>query len=346
MHCLIILINRGGSYIDSPKWLKDKKATINPKNNNDKRFQYALTVALNYEKIKKDLQRISKIKPFIDQYNRKDIDFPSHSKDWKKIESNNKLIALNILYVLHNTEKIRHACKSKYNLKRENQVILLMITDGEKWHCLAVKPLSALFRGITSNNNGDFYCLNCFQSYTTENEFKKHKVCENHDYCYVEMPEEDNTILKYNQGEKSVKVPFIIFADLESLLEKMNTCHNNPEKSSTTKINKHTPAGYSLFTQCSFNATKNKLDYYRGKNCMKNFCVDLREYATKIINYEKKEMIPLPKEEKRVHRTSRRCYICKKKSLLLMMTIKIIIRLEIIVIILGNIEVLLMIFAT
>ena len=50
--------------------------------------------------------------------------------------------------------------------------------------------------------------------------------------------------------EKSMKVPFIIYADLESLLEKMSTCHNNPKKSSTTKINKHTPSGYSLFTHC------------------------------------------------------------------------------------------------
>ena len=82
------------------------------------------------------------------------------------------------------------------------------------------------------------------------------------------MPEEDNKILKYNHGGKFLKVPFIIYADLESLLEKMNTCHNNPKKSSTTKRNKHTPSGYSLFTHCSFNATKNKLDYYRGKNCM------------------------------------------------------------------------------
>ena len=72
------------------------------------------------------------------------------------------------------------------------------------------------------------------------------------------MPKKDNKILKYNQGEKSMKVPFIIYTDLESLPEKMNTCHNNPEKSSTTKINKHTPSGYSLFTHCSFDATKNK----------------------------------------------------------------------------------------
>ena len=113
------------------------------------------------------------------------------------------------------------------------------------------------------------------------------------------MPEEYNKKLKYNKGEESMRVPFIIYADLECLLEKMNTCDNNPEKSSTTKINKHTPSGCSLLTHCSFDITKNKLDYYRGKNCMKNFCLDLREYATKIINYEKKEMIPLTKKEEK-----------------------------------------------
>ena len=75
----------------------------------------------------------------------------------------------------HNTEKIRHAYKSKYNLTRENQVILLMIPDREKWHYLAIKSLSALFREIAGNNHGGFYCLNCVESYTTENNLKKHK---------------------------------------------------------------------------------------------------------------------------------------------------------------------------
>ena len=74
-----------------------------------------------------------------------------------------------------------------------------------------------------------------------------------------------------------MKVPFIIYADLESLLGKMSTCHSNPEKSSITKINKHTASGYSLFTHCSFDITKNKFDYYKSKNCIKNFCLDLKE---------------------------------------------------------------------
>ena len=137
-----ISLNRGGSDIGSAKWIKDKKSTINSKNNGYKCFQYAVTVALNRDKIKKDPQRVSNIKPFIDQYNWNDIDFPSTGKDWKKIELNNESTALNILYVPHNKGKIHLAYKSKYNLTREKQVILLMITDGEKWHYTAVTRLS------------------------------------------------------------------------------------------------------------------------------------------------------------------------------------------------------------
>ena len=123
-------LRRGKSCIESPQWLKNKRATINLKNDDNNCFQYAITVALNHQNIENHLERISNIEPFINQYNWKDIDFPSHQKDWKKFEQNNKTIALNILFIPHNTEEIRLAYKSKYNRKRENQVVLLMITDG------------------------------------------------------------------------------------------------------------------------------------------------------------------------------------------------------------------------
>ena len=102
------------------------------------------------------------------------------------------------------------------------------------------------------------------------------------------MPKEDNKILKYNNGENSMKVPFIIYADLESLLDKIIIYHNDPKKSSTTKINEHMPSGYSFLTRSLFGTTKNRFDYQRGENCMKNLCLDLRQHATEIINYEKK----------------------------------------------------------
>ena len=79
-----------------------------------------------------------------------------------------------------------------------------MTTDGKKWHYLAVKCVPALLRRITSNHNGNFYCLNCFHSYSTKNKITKlERLCNDHDYCYVEIPNKDNKILKYNQGEKS-----------------------------------------------------------------------------------------------------------------------------------------------
>ena len=308
-----ISLNRGGSYIDSPKWLKDKKSTINPKNNDDKCFQYAVTLALNLDNIDNHPERIPKIKPFINQYNWKDIDFPPTNKDWKKFELNNE-VALNILHIPHNTRKIQVAYKSKNNSTCDKQVILLMITNGEKWHYLTVKNLPELLRRITSTHKEDFYCLNFFHSYRTRNKLESHKkICENHNYCNVEMPTKNNNIIKYNQGEKSIKLPFVVYAELECLLEKMSTCQNNPNESSTGKINKHTPSGYSIFTHCSFDQTKNKLDHYRGKDCMKKFSKDLRDHATKIINYEKKKMISLTTEEKIYHNEQEICYICKKE---------------------------------
>ena len=218
--------------------------------------------------------------------------------------------------------KINIAYNSKNNLTREKQIILLMISDGQKWHYLVVKNLSGLLRGITSNHKKDFYCLNCFHSYSKENKLEAHKkICENHDYCHIEMPTKNINTIKYNHGEKSMKLPFVIYTDLECLLEKMSTCIHNPNKLSTTEINKHTLSGYSIFTHCSFDESKNKLNYYRKDDCMNKFCKDLREHATKIINYEKKKMIPLTTKEKIYHNKQKICYICKNlicKNLILM----------------------------
>ena len=110
-----------------------------------------------------------------------------------------------------------------------------------------------------------------------------------------------------------MKLPFVVYADLECLLEKMSTCENNPNESSTTKINEHTPSGYSIFTSCSFDESRNKLNYYRDKDCMKKFCKDLREHVTRIINYEKKKMVSLTTKEKINYNKEKICYICKKE---------------------------------
>ena len=187
-----------------------------------------------------------------------------------------------------------------------------MTSNGENWHYLVVKNLSRLLRGISSNHNSGYYCLNCFQSYRTESKLHAHKkICENYDYCNIEMPSPSNNIIKYNSGEKSLELPFIIYADLECLLKKIDTCYNNSELSSTTKIDQHIQSGYSIYTNCSFDKSNNKLSYYRGEDCMKRFCKDLKDHATKIIDFKKKTMIPLTNGEEDNHNKENTCYICK-----------------------------------
>ena len=127
------------------------------------------------------------------------------------------------------------------------------------------------------------------------------------------------------------------------LLEKISTCHNNPKKSLTTKINRHKNSDYLLFTKCSFYPTKSKLDYYRSKDYMNKFCKDLKKRTEKIINYGYKEMISLT-DKKPNHIISKKFVKYAKKDLVLTMTMKNIIKLKIIVIILENIEEVLVIF--
>ena len=109
--------------------------------------------------------------------------------------------------------------------------------------------------------------LNCFHPYTRMKKLKKHgKTFRNHDFCHMIMPIESNKILKRNPGEKSLKVPFIIYADLECSLQKMNACQVNPTKSYTEKKAEHESSGYSQVKCCSFDKSKNKCIYYRGQD--------------------------------------------------------------------------------
>ena len=134
----------------------------------------------------------------------------------KKTERNNKTIVLNVLYIPHNTKTTSVAYRSEYNNKRRKQVILLMITNGKKYHYLAVTNLSALLQGNSSNYERDFYCLNSFNSYTSKNKLKEHEeICNNHDSCRIEMPKWIDKILKYNPGEKSLEASFSVYPDLE-----------------------------------------------------------------------------------------------------------------------------------
>ena len=176
------------------------------------------------------------------------------------------------MFIPHNTKAINLAYKSKYNLKRENQVVLLMITNGEQRHYIALKSLgtddefnrpirswSRLFRAIMANHHGDFYCLNCWHSFGTDNALKRHeKLCDNNDYCNVEMHTKNKNKLKYSHGENLIKAPFVIYADLECLLIKQQSRQNNLNESYTERKAMHGHCGYALSLISSFDSRENK----------------------------------------------------------------------------------------
>ena len=114
------------------------------------------------------------------------------------------------------------------------------------------------------------------------------KVCENKDFCNVIMPSEDTKIWEFNQCQKSDKAPFIIYPDLEYIIEKIDGCKSNPDNSATTKVSEHIPLGFSMFTISSFTSIEDKHDASRGKDCRKKFCEYLRQHTIKIINLKKK----------------------------------------------------------
>ena len=206
-------LKRGKSYMKADEWVINKRTIINPKNEDNKCFQDSITLVLNHQNIESHPERISSSGKYWEG-----IEFPAGIKDWKKFEQNNKTIALKILFVTHNEKTINLAYKSKYNRKRKNQVVLLMITNGEQWHYTALKSvctddgfnrptrsLSRLFRGITVNHHGDFYCVNCLHSFRTNNALKRHeRLCGNNDYCHAEIPSRNTNKLKYNHGKKII----------------------------------------------------------------------------------------------------------------------------------------------
>ena len=127
------------------------------------------------------------------------------------------------------------------------------------------------------------------------------------------MPSEKENILEFNQYMKSDKMPYVIYADIDSLIKKIHGYADNPENFSTAKIGEHIPCGYSLSTVWGFDRIEDKHTLYRGKDCMKKPCTSLREHLKNIIDFEKKKMLPVTKEKLKSNQDAMVWYIRGKR---------------------------------
>ena len=238
-------------------------------------------------------------------------------------EKINEEVALNVLYVTFKEKNVCPDYISERNFSARNQIALLKITDGDKWHFLVLpsildedgakrplKSLSRLMEGISSKSHGDFYCYGCLHSFCTQSTLKNHvELCKYNEFCKIEMPEEDKNIKQYAPGAKSLKMNSVIYADFESILLPYSTC--DKENVKTKKLSKQVPCGYSINVATNHN-NQSKQTYYRGDATVSTFCKEIRNIAQDLLNIEKKPMRKLSNDELMIHDTAKYCHICKK----------------------------------
>ena len=239
-------LNRGSSYIPLPEFIARKKAVINPQNEDNECFKWAVIESLHNLEIKKDHNRIFNLRKFECNYDWSDLSFPTSLKEIRKFE-----LANGILINVSGIEgKDIYLCRKGGKYTKEAN--LLLISEDDKWHYTSVKSLNRLLRsGNTKHKSKQHFCMNCLQGFTEESVRDNHYTyCVNNELVRVEMPTKVN--LKFSDGQGQLKAPFVIYADFESILEPMNTCSNDPTISHTNHVNKHTTSGFCTYSKFAY----------------------------------------------------------------------------------------------
>ena len=178
----------------------------------------------------------------------------------------------------------------------------MLITESNRKHYVAIKSLSRLLSSQNTKRNGkEYFCTNCLQGLWEESSRNEHVVyCKDNESVRIEMPHKD-PIVQYSDGQFQFKVPFIMYADFESILEPIQGPGNNPRISSTRGVNIHTPSGWCVRSEFAYGKVKDPLKLYRGKDCIRKFCEHIIGEARRLYN-----SFPISKE----YKTASSCHIC------------------------------------
>ena len=176
--------------IELPKWTKSKKAVINAQNKDEECFKWAVIATLHHEEIKKDRQRISRLRPYENQHHWKGLEFPVSIKKFDKFEENSPGIAVKVLFSKNKSQNIYTARRSERNTNCKKKLNLLMIVDGKKRHYNAIKSISRLLKSLNATHKGEYhFCMNCLNGFRTESARDKHyEYCSSNGHVKVKMP--------------------------------------------------------------------------------------------------------------------------------------------------------------
>ena len=245
IHTVVYEPLKGNSYIPLPPKLAQKKAIINMKNEDNKCFTWSVLRALNPRE--RDNERIDKgLKKKEDSLNMTGIAYPVQLNALDKFERQNPTISINVFGYEESVYPLRVSkCEGR------EVVNLLLISDEEKRHYCLIKSMSRLLSSQSSTDEHVLhYCPRCLNHFTTQEKLATHKeYCSAHEAVKIEMPGEGTT-LSFKNYNRSMRVPFIVYADFESFIKPIDTCGPNPENSYTKQYQKHTPSSFCYYIKC------------------------------------------------------------------------------------------------
>ena len=315
-------LTRGSSYIPLPDWLMEKKAIINPRNSDMECFKWAIIAAMKWEEVGNNLERVSKLKRNEEEFDWNGLDLPICLRNISKFESTNET-GVNILAV--ENRKI-YICRKGKDYDRTANLMLIIENNekGNKKHHVAVKSLPRLLsRQNSKHKETQYFCSNCLNGFTSEATRDEHYTyCNSKDSVRAEMPTR-NPMVKYSDCQYQFKVPFVIYADFESILILLSGAANNSEMSSTRGINVHTPSGWCIYSKFAYGLGVDRFSQYRGRSCVSKFCKHIISEAKRLHNSTPgKPMDPLTNKEKLEFKRARECHIYFKEFSLKDMEVK------------------------
>ena len=311
----------GSSYIELPTELgNSKKGLINMKNKDEECFRWCHIRHLNPQT--KYPERIKKEdKKMINELNYDEIDFPLSQKHYNKVEKQNS-IRINVFGYEHGQPFPIHISKETF----KDQMNLLLITEDEKKHYVLIKDFNAFMYNQTKHKNKKYFCMYCLQCFSSEKILANHVIncLEINGAQAINMPKQGENILKFNNFQNQLPVPFVIYADFEAITKKVQGCEGSEEmkkdkdrRSYTEAYETHEDCGYGYKVVCCYDDKYSKYTrIYRGENAVYKFMEKMLEevkHCKAVIKKHFNKPLVMTEVDEQHFKTMDGCHICGEK---------------------------------
>lgn len=295
----------GSKFVSLPKHIKNKKACLNIQNKDEYCFLWSVTAALY--PTRQHPERTTSYPHFQNVLNIKDMTFPVSFTDIATFEKNNPHVSIYVYGLKKNKFITGPLYKSESSACDTKRVHLLLIENDNSHHYCLIKDLPRLVRSQVTKHHGKlFFCESCLLFFPSENEVNNH-VCGG----VVTLLPDKGSILQFKHYERKQNIPYVIYADFETMLQPIQGCESDPNSSGTCDLQRHVPVAFAYSIICTDDETQNRFVNYRGDECVSKFINCITRDAEKInsILTNTKPMI-FTEEDANNFENAMRCHIC------------------------------------